>query len=414
MFTRRSVSPSHRSPKATTQLIAENRASQLAAAAQLAIARKWDRIFSEASRNRALRNCRSWALRPSLGPVKTGLPRLVRKGLSGCVNNATELPRKSVHSRLCVIQGKAFFARSVFRRVNHIQRNRGGFVELLACDRGRLASHSLASFAQIGIFEVRIGQGRSDASANCQSDCAQCQWLRLEEVGQIAPYIIQDVGRIRQPLCVFRAHAGRRFDTGAAGFTDRISRGIGGRRHTVPRRVESVLCCLRHAIDARPLQHIARSHSNFPAGEQPNDSHTDECRRHWIAAGGIAKVLEEVRTSFSHIGQRTISLAAALSRWISSIVAVGFSASPDNRVMPTTTRAIDTIAATPPEIKYATGSEKPACISAAAAANSNRTSAGIMITAPAPIIAPALPACPAFSDNSARATANSFPISFAS
>jgi hypothetical protein len=36
-----------------------------------------------------------------------------------------------------------------------------------------------------------------------------------------------------------------------------------------------------------------------------------------------------------------------------------------------------------------------------------------MITAPAPIIAAALPACPAFSENSARASANSFPISFA-
>ena len=45
---RRSVSPSHRSPKATAPLIAENRARELAAAAKLAIARKWDRTFSEA------------------------------------------------------------------------------------------------------------------------------------------------------------------------------------------------------------------------------------------------------------------------------------------------------------------------------------------------------------------------------
>src|SRR5882757_2734480 len=37
-----------------------------------------------------------------------------------------------------------------------------------------------------------------------------------------------------------------------------------------------------------------------------------------------------------------------------------------------------------------------------------------MITAPAPIIAAARPAWPAFSDSSARASANSFPISFAS
>jgi hypothetical protein len=51
---------------------------------------------------------------------------------------------------------------------------------------------------------------------------------------------------------------------------------------------------------------------------------------------------------------------------------------------------------------------------AVAAANSSSTRAGIIATAPAPIIAAARPTCPAFSDISARASANSLPTSLAS
>src|SRR5258707_1704255 len=51
---------------------------------------------------------------------------------------------------------------------------------------------------------------------------------------------------------------------------------------------------------------------------------------------------------------------------------------------------------------------------AAAAANSSSTRAGIITTAPAPIIAAARPTCSAFSDISARASANSLPTSLAS
>jgi hypothetical protein len=51
---------------------------------------------------------------------------------------------------------------------------------------------------------------------------------------------------------------------------------------------------------------------------------------------------------------------------------------------------------------------------AVAAANSSSTRACIIATAPAPIIAAARPTCPAFSDISARASANSLPTSLAS
>src|ERR1700712_5406960 len=51
---------------------------------------------------------------------------------------------------------------------------------------------------------------------------------------------------------------------------------------------------------------------------------------------------------------------------------------------------------------------------AAAAANNSSTRAGIMTTTPAPIIAAARPTCPAFSEISARASANSLPTNLAS
>src|SRR4029453_5970154 len=73
-----------------------------------------------------------------------------------------------------------------------------------------------------------------------------------------------------------------------------------------------------------------------------------------------------------------------------------------------------TTAATAPVTKYETGSERPLRINAADTASSNSTSAGIRITAPAPIIAAPRAASLAFSDNSARASSNSLPISLAS
>src|SRR4051812_18445189 len=53
-------------------------------------------------------------------------------------------------------------------------------------------------------------------------------------------------------------------------------------------------------------------------------------------------------------------------------------------------------------------------MSAVAIEKSSSTNAGIIRTAPAPIIAAARPTCPAFSDSSARASANSLPTSLAS
>ena len=132
-------------------------------------------------------------------------------------------------------------------------RKRSGLLDLVACDLGRLAFEGFAGFAKVGIFDVRGRQGRGNAGTDGQSDGAEGQGLRLEQICQVASHVAKDIGRVRQRLCVFRGHAGRGFDTVAAGLTDRVCSGC----EAVLCGVHRVLCRIRKAIQAGPLKDIA-------------------------------------------------------------------------------------------------------------------------------------------------------------
>src|SRR5450432_1773129 len=182
-----------------------------------------------------------------------------------------------------------------------------------------------------------------------------------------------------------------------------ISHGAPCRRHTLAdgigtgfeRRASGVKGVASRVWDAVPAgvtNEVTRAFNWSVTGEKPQNTHSNQCCGKRVLAHGITEFLKEVGSFFRNTIHRTISFAAVLSRCTWSSVTEGLRASPERRLRPITMNATETSAAPPPVNKYATGSESPLRIKADESANNSNTNAGIMNTAPAPIMAAARPA----------------------